>query len=132
MRTLFLVAALSLPCLAYADKNCTDRPECWPEGSAMNTGLLAQQELKRVDRELNATYQRIMTALPPDEPDEHPQRSLIEAQRAWIKWRDAECNMVGEINGGVRMWKSANTVGCLAEMTKARTAELVKRFENND
>jgi uncharacterized protein YecT (DUF1311 family) len=53
MRTLFLVAALSLaPCLAYADKECTDRPECWPEGSAMNTGLLAQQELKKVDKEL--------------------------------------------------------------------------------
>jgi hypothetical protein len=40
--------------------------------------------------------------------------------------------MVGEINGGVRMWKSDYTVGCLAEMTKARTAELVERFESND
>lgn len=98
----------------------------------MNTGLLARQELEEVDKELNATYQRVLAALPPDEPDEHPRRSLIEAQRAWIKWRDAECNMVGEVYGGVRMWKSANTVSCLAEMTKARTAELVKHFESND
>ena len=132
MRSLFAITILSFwPWLASAqDTACTDRPECWPEGSAMNTGLQAQQRLKRADKDLNATYQRILGKLPADESDEYPKRALIAAQREWVKWRDAQCASVGESSGGVRMWKSAYTTMCEAEMTEARTKELSKQFED--
>src|SRR5258705_6331896 len=132
MRTFILVSSLVLvSSAAVADSDCTDRPECWPEGSAMSTGLVATQRLEKADRDLNIAYQRIVKSLPPDQADEYPKRALIAAQREWVKYRDAECASVGETSGGVRMWKSAYTVLCEADMTEARTKELVTQFEDS-
>ena len=97
----------------------------------MNTGLVARQRLGKADKVLNITYQRIVKSLPADEYDEYPKRALISAQREWVKYRDAECASVGETSGGVRMWKSAYTVICEADMTAARTRELARQFENS-
>ncbi len=96
----------------------------------MNTGLLAQRRFTEADKELNITYQRILKSLPPDESDEYPKRALITAQREWIKYRDAQCALVGEVSGGVRMWKSSYSVACEADITKARIRELVELFED--
>lgn len=133
MRIFLMIVPLTLfSSLALADVECSDRAECWPEGSAMNTGLVARQRLEKADKELNITYQRILKHLPEDEVDQYPKRALVAAQREWVKYRDAECASVGEISGGVRMWKSAYTVLCEADMTEARTRELVSQFENSD
>lgn len=130
MRLLVLgfIVVFAVPA-AVAETECSDRPECWPEGSAMNTGLIARQDLVEADKQLNETYQRIIKTLPADETDNYPKKALIAAQREWIKYRDAQCALVGEISGGVRMWKSAYSVNCEADMTKARTKELVGLFE---
>lgn len=124
-----LIAIFVLPA-AVAATECTDRPECWPEGSAMNTGLAAKQALAEADKQLNETYQRIIKNLPADETDNYPKKALIAAQREWIKYRDAQCALVGEVSGGVRMWKSAFNTVCEADMTKARTQELIGLFED--
>jgi len=131
MRIFLMTILLALlPSAAFASVECSDRPECWPEGSAMHEGLTAKQRLEAADKELNAAYQRILKSLPADEDDEYPKRALIAAQRAWVKYRDAECASVGETSGGARMWKSTYTVLCEADMTEARTKELVHQFEN--
>lgn len=36
---LFALMLITAPYVIAADVECTDRPECWPEGSAMHTGL---------------------------------------------------------------------------------------------
>jgi uncharacterized protein YecT (DUF1311 family) len=131
-RLIAIVAMVVSPVALSSDSECSDRPECWPEGSAMHTGLTGRQELEKADKELNKVYARIMASLPADSADDHPRRSLIEAQRAWIKWRDAHCNLVGEISGGMRMWKSAYSSVCLADVTSARTAQLIELFEGDD
>lgn len=117
--------------LWLADVECTDRPECWPEGSAMHTGLVAKQERAAADKELNKVYSRIISGLPADEADNYPKKALVAAQREWIKFRDANCASVGEVSGGVRMWKSASTVQCETTMTQARVKELVQTFEGS-
>ena len=117
--------------VAHAGPECTDRAECWPDGSAMNTGLKAKERLVLADKELNAVYRRIVDGLPPDASDNHPKRALIAAQREWVKWRDARCASVGESGGGVRMWKSTYTVVCEADMTEARAKELIGQFEGS-
>lgn len=96
----------------------------------MNTGLAANERRSEADKQLNATYQRILKNLPKDEPDNYPRRTLIAAQRTWIKYRDDQCALVGEVSGGVRMWKSAYSSVCEADMTEARTKELKELFEN--
>jgi uncharacterized protein YecT (DUF1311 family) len=133
MRAWFAIAVLVLPAsAALAALDCTDKPECWPEGSAMNVGLKARQRLETADRELNATYQRILKSLPADADDNNPKGTLVSGQREWVKFRDADCAAVGEVSGGVRMWKSAYEVACEADMTQARNAELKKRYEEPD
>jgi len=123
----FLLAALLIPSLVLAQ----DKPEDWPEGSAMNTGLTANVRFEKADKELNVTYQRILKNLPADQNDDYPRKTLITAQREWVKYRDASCDLVGEISGGVRMWKSAYNSICRADMTEERTKELVKLFEDS-
>jgi uncharacterized protein YecT (DUF1311 family) len=124
------VLALALSSHAWlADVECTDRPECWPEGSAMHTGLVAKQELATADKELYKVYGRILKGLPEDEADNYPKKALVAAQREWTRYRDANCASVGEVSGGVRMWKSASTVQCETTMTRARVKELVRVFE---
>jgi uncharacterized protein YecT (DUF1311 family) len=127
IHALMAFALSSSPWLA--DVECSDRPECWPEGSAMHTGLVAKQELAAADKELNKVYARILKSLPKDEPDNHPKKALVAAQREWTRYRDANCASIGEVSGGVRMWKSARTVLCEATMTQARVQELVRVFE---
>jgi uncharacterized protein YecT (DUF1311 family) len=132
MRTTLLIALLAtIAPAALAATECSDKPECWPDGSAMRTGLQAGVDLKKADRELNATYQRIVKSLPDDQDDNFPKRTLIAAQREWVKFRDANCAAIGEVSGGVRMWKSSYDVLCQLDMTKARTAELKTQYEGS-
>jgi len=114
-------ALVLLPIHATADNHLA---QYWPEGSAMHTGRLAQERLAAADKELNRVYQALLKAMPEDKPDDYPRRMLIAAQRAWMPYRDATCNLKGELTGAVRMWKSAYTVDCLADVTQARTREL--------
>ncbi|CAN5178036.1 hypothetical protein BH20VER2_BH20VER2_00370 [soil metagenome] len=57
------------------------------------------EEAAAVDR-ANATidrvYQQLMQKL-----DAQGQKSLKEAQRAWIKWRDAEADLIARVGGAV-------------------------------
>lgn len=124
-----LALLLVLPAVPAAGQ---DRPEDWPEGSAMHTGLLARRELEAADRHLNRVYRRLLRQLPADEPDHHPRRALVEAQRAWIRFRDAECALAGETEGGIRMWKSAQDIACQARMTRERVERLERLLEHSD
>jgi len=45
MRCYLLVLLVALPLLAPAEPvDCPGKPECWPEGSAMQMGLLLNQK----------------------------------------------------------------------------------------
>lgn len=58
----------------------------------------AQQELDIAENRLNQAYQQILKKLsqPDDEVDEFSKekRKLIEAQRAWVKFRQLDCDAV--------------------------------------
>ncbi len=112
---------MAVPMLALADDH---RPQDWPEGSAMHTGRTAQLRYAVADKRLNDTYQKLLKAMPEDESDHYPRKVVVEAQRAWIRYRDASCAVHGELNGGARMWKSAQNMTCKADATEKRTTEL--------
>jgi len=95
----------------------------------MHTGLVAKQQFADADKRLNSVYSRILKSLPGDEADNYPKKALVAAQREWVKYRDANCASVGEVSGGVRMWKSAYTVICETDMTEERIKELVRVFD---
>ncbi|PWK29151.1 lysozyme inhibitor LprI family protein [Pseudomonas sp. OV226] len=83
----------------------------------------AAQQHAAADKELNALYQQITTRLK-SEPER--KKSLVGAQRAWIAFRDAECNFSasGVEGGSVYPLIYSN---CVTELTKAR-AETFKTY----
>lgn len=83
----------------------------------------AGQEYKAADKELNAVYQQITARL---KDNAEGKKLLISAQRAWIGFRDAECNFSasGVAGGSVYPLIYSN---CLTSVTKVRT-EALKQY----
>lgn len=74
-------------------------------------------ELSRQDSRLNLAFKNTMSAL----SDESKSR-LREAQRLWIKFRDADCGIYYNLSGGTM--DSLNGSGCELSMTKERADAL--------
>ena len=106
-----------------------------------STSGLGQQECARrkldiADKKLNSIYKALLAKLPEvagtegGETGRYLKKGLIEAQRAWIKYRDANCEFFGDIYGGAPVWRSAENLNCRVAMTEARTKELQKYFDD--
>ena len=79
-----------------------------------------EAELKRQDRELNATYQKIQKAASPD-----LKQALTKGQRAWIAYRDSWCSY--EELTPVAPGGSVNKAACLVDLTKTQ----IERLKNS-
>lgn len=77
-------------------------------------------DLKRADAELNQYYAAAMKRLM-EQQDTAALAKLRAAERAWIAYRDAECDAVYESWGHGTIRGSMN-LGCQIDLTKARTA----------
>jgi len=75
----------------------------------------ANDAYEKADLELNAQWEK----MPHDQP-------LVDAQRAWIVWRDQECVARNAAIGGWEepIWKYA----CLADLTEQRTRQLKESY----
>ncbi len=109
-------------CLKQHSKEYVEDP-CNGTG-ALEQGECAQQKFSAADKRLNDLYKQLMAALPPDSNDSFAKSSLVKAQKAWVKFKEANCDFYGEANGGVQMWKSTYTVFCWADVTEKRANEL--------
>ena len=79
-------------------------------------------EIERQDARLNSAYKKAIAALEPAQ-----QTQLRDAQRLWIKYRDANCKLYFSLTGGTI--DQLNGAGCVLDMTKARADELLKLAE---
>lgn len=114
-----------IPLAAFAETKCTDRPECWPEGSAMHTGLLKAQQQKQVEkrlaREHDALIQLVASAASDKAlVDERLLAALKTQQAAWLKYRTEECELVGALTGAGGTWPSTYANKCAANHTEQR------------
>jgi len=88
--------------------------------------LQTAAELKKADAEMTKAYKEAMSY-----QDEKGKKLLLEAQRAWIKYKEAHCrSAANSMEGGSGHPQAMNT--CMAALTKARTAELYELFEDRD
>jgi uncharacterized protein YecT (DUF1311 family) len=71
---------------------------------------------KTWDGRLNRAYKTLMAQQDPDQ-----KQALRDAQRLWIKYRDANCGFYAGSPGTIRQVKAAE---CMRVMTKQRTIEL--------
>jgi uncharacterized protein YecT (DUF1311 family) len=80
------------------------------------------EQFKKADKELNIVYQRITGKL-----NAVDRANLTTTQRAWLKYRDANCKAERQVHGG----SIAPTVEafCLQHLTEDRTEELIRIYE---
>lgn len=92
---------------------------CLNASGGSTPGILdcIEAEAKVWDKALNDAYKRTMAALP-----QARRAGLQAAQRAWIKFRDANCAFINDPDGGQQAHISANE--CLLRMTAERAKEL--------
>lgn len=97
--------------------------------SEMN--FCASKDYETADKELNAVYRNTMAAMKKTDTDlgeinesyVGAVEALKKAQRAWIDYRDGQCELAGfEARGG--SMEPMLVSGCLADLTKKRTEEL--------
>lgn len=101
----------------------TQAADCSNAATQGEMNQCAAEENKAADHELNTLYKQITTRLK-DNPE--TRQLLIKTQRAWVAFRDAECNFAasGVEGGSVYPLIYRN---CTTALTKARV-EAFKRY----
>ena len=116
MKLSLLTAALILATstFAFADQNCGDLT------TQTDMDICAGKSYAKSDAELNKLYKQIETRL---KGDADTTKLLVAAQKAWVSFRDAECNFSssGVTGGSVYPFISSN---CLDGMTQSRVKDL--------
>lgn len=137
-RPFFLVAAvlfLAAPSFAVAQDG---EPEidCANAMAQVEMNICADRDYQAADTELNAAYKKAMAAARAmDEQVKDMGENYVgavdalkRAQRAWIGYRDGQCELAGfEARGG--SMEPMLVSGCLADLTRKRTAELKTVYE---
>ncbi|MDO9315884.1 MAG: lysozyme inhibitor LprI family protein [Burkholderiaceae bacterium] len=130
MRTLALVIffVFATPAsFAAKDESCTNRPECWPEGSSMHTGLLAAQQQLKTEAtlsRLHANLVELVASARMEGSDLEVNSRLINAlkkqQLVWLKYRTEECEVIGSLTGAGGTWQSTYATRCDLALTEQR------------
>ena len=97
--------------------NAPDAPCAQHPGTTDMMACLDRTQ-RNADQDLNATYARIMRFLTVDE-----RPSLIEAQRQWLRNRDASCASERQLYGGGTASGPAY-LACMEAETRHRTGDL--------
>jgi uncharacterized protein YecT (DUF1311 family) len=84
----------------------------------------AAEDYKAADKVLNQVYQQLVAKL-----DDEEKAQLKEAQTAWLKYRDTNCDFVADQYKGGTM-RPMIYAGCLADVTKNRTSELREQIKD--
>ncbi len=113
--TLMLITA-HVPAFAFDDNEDCDAGS----GSTYSQACFASKEANKADKQLNAKYQQILRIYKKAKADKEI-KLLVEAQRAWIRYRDKVCDFENQAFGGIN---SISWVRCKARITTARLSEL--------
>lgn len=114
-------ALLGLSHLASADDLGLTRQysSCMDKAAGVTANMLdcMGAETKRQDARLNKAYKDVMAQL-----SAARKKPLQEAQRAWIKYRDANCSFYADPDGGTLA--TVNSNDCFMSATASRAKEL--------
>ncbi|TIO34900.1 lysozyme inhibitor LprI family protein [Mesorhizobium sp.] len=111
MKTAILTAAmvLAMPAFAFAQDKCYDAAQ---DQAALNQ--CADAAFKKSDKKLNDLYKQIEARL---KDDADTKKLLVQAQRDWVKFRDAECSFqtAGAAGGSMMPMLTAQCMDSLAQ-----------------
>jgi uncharacterized protein YecT (DUF1311 family) len=124
VRIVLLAAALVLGAPGANAQNTALYPvtDCSRLTTQMELNQCAGANYKAADAALNRIYQQVMS----QSDDAGTKQRLIDAERAWIVYRDKECAyQAGPQQEGGSIWPM-EVSNCLEELTAARIRELSK------
>ncbi len=123
--SLLLSAIAAVYCLNPAVAQTLD---CTAPQSQLEMTMCAGQDYSKADAELNVAYAKARAVMKSYDADLPPgqrgaAKALLEAQRAWIPFRDAACKAEGyPFEGGTI--QPMIVAECLARLTRRRTEDL--------
>ncbi len=121
LRLAWALAAVTLPLAAHAqDANLTKQfSVCMDKSGGVTQHMVEciDAEIKRQDARLNKAYKAVVADLNPER-----KKQLLGAQRAWLKFRDTNCDFYDDPEGGTTARVQA--VDCVMTMTANRATEL--------
>lgn len=130
-----LLAALLIAAVTPAIAEEPAAADCTEALSTVEMNACAGAEFEKADGELNRVYAKALAAVPALATDDPPfdarswEEALRASQRAWLAFRDAECEgHVAKFWGG-GTGATVDIIGCKTEKTEQRTRELKQRYE---
>nr|WP_181375948.1 lysozyme inhibitor LprI family protein [Polaromonas sp. H8N]AWD72302.1 hypothetical protein pH8NP2_p028 [Polaromonas sp. H8N] len=113
------IAAASHAAGAHETGLSKQHAACMDKSGGTTMGMIEciTAETQRQDARLNKAYKAVMAELSPER-----KKQLLEAQRAWIKFRDANCAFYDDPDGGTLARVNANA--CMMTATAERSREL--------
>jgi uncharacterized protein YecT (DUF1311 family) len=117
-----LVALAAL--LVVASPAWAQFPACSAEMSQPEINDCSHREYVKTDARLNRLYVQLKNKL----TDPKTQQALVAAEKAWIAYRDSQCDFetIGSIGGSIRPLELAE---CLNNKTLAHIAELQRQLD---
>ena len=136
---LLATAALLLSTSLSVAKDSEPEVDCSNAVTQMDMNICADRDYQEADTALNAAYKKALAATRAmdDELKDMGENyvgaveALKRAQRAWIGYRDGQCELAGfEARGG--SMEPMLVSGCLADLTRKRTDELKTVYEQQN
>jgi uncharacterized protein YecT (DUF1311 family) len=115
-----LVLFLGSPLVAAADREMTQEySTCLAQSNGVTLEMIncILAETRRQDARLNENFKKLISELGTER-----KKALVEAQRAWIKFRDTNCGFYADPEGGSAARMAANE--CILNSTVDRAKEL--------
>jgi len=121
--TLILIATLGP--ITSAQQNGKKNP-CDNAQTQVEMNDCAAKEYRAADQKLNKLYADLSSKLEPERL-----AKLKEAQRAWIKFRDADCEFRAYLNKGGTIYPMVYD-GCMADNANNRVRQLVEMLNEEN
>jgi uncharacterized protein YecT (DUF1311 family) len=118
----FIAVALGTSPVIAADREFSKEFDiCMDKAGGVTPAMIdcISAELKRQDVLLNENYRKLMASL-----STKRKQALQEAQRAWLKFRDTNCDFYYDPDGGTAARVDANE--CVLNTTTDRAKELAQ------
>src|ERR1044072_490442 len=117
---------LLILCATILSQNQEKKDPCADAQSQAEMNMCWGKEYKAADAKMNKTYQDFMSKL-----DESEKVQLKNAQLAWLKYRDTNCEFVADQYKGGTMRPTIAAI-CLAEVTHAGAKELKSQIRDGE
>jgi uncharacterized protein YecT (DUF1311 family) len=131
-RLAVLAAAIFLP-LTVASAQTPNPIDCAKATSTVEINYCADRDYAEADRVLNEAYQKALATIgkgggPAPYTAAAWEKELRGSQRAWVAFRDADCKGLVPMEWTGGSGTSYAVLGCMIELTKARTKALAERY----